>query len=546
MCMKRKKLKLLSAVLCAALLCTMLPQTASAADFMDVPENAWYKDYVYDLVEQGIIHGKSESRFDPDGKLSRAQLVTMMAQSVLSDEDLRQYDFRGDFKDVTPAHWGYRYINWAYESGIVSGVGNNLFRPDSPVSRQDMAVMLVNFSKATGRQMPLIRDAISFTDSNRISGYAAASVLACQRAGVLSGDTEGTFRPKSTASRAEAATMYSNFLKNCQFHPDYKITRKRVLGTAVRAVEFSSSTYSPQLILGHDRVNGGESAASIVERIGAKVAVNAAFFDMDAYLPLGTLIKDGRVLTVWNQHSPAQSALVVDTEGKFSIQNFGIWYTVTLHKEDGEDSVFRDVAFNRRPSSATDGTRILFTRDWGGSLGFPASDAVVLDENGQILSIHHNEDIAIPQTGYVLAQRSRRTYEGDFFDSCAVGAVLDIEARVEGADLENIGISIGTGPRLVKNGAVYGDLSTYRAEGYGDPNISTYNAVRVCFGMKEDGGIVIVSAYATLQQMSKIMVSFGCKDAINFDGGGSANLYVNGYWLRGPQSRPLNSVLIFK
>ena len=544
--MKRKKLRLLSALLVLALFVTALPQSAAAASFTDVPDNAWYKDYVYDLVGQGIIHGTSETTFSPDGKLSRAQLVTMMAQSALSAEDLKQYTFQGDFKDVTTSHWAYRYINWAYEAGIVSGVGNSLFKPDSPVSRQDMAVMLVNFSKATGRQMTAIRDAVSFTDSGKIAGYAANSVRICQRAGVLSGDTEGTFRPKSTASRAEAATMYSNFLKRCNFHPDYKITRKRILGTAVRAVEFSGSTYSPQLVLGHDRVTGSESAASVVERTGAKIAVNAAFFDLDSYVPLGTLIKDGRVVTVFDQYAPARSALVVDSAGKLSIRNFSTSHTVTLHKDDGTDSVLNNVTVNRWPSSATDATRILYTRDWGTSLGFPARDAVILDENGLVTYVTHYADAEIPEHGYVLAQRSRRTYEGDFFDSCKVGTVLDIERRFEGDNTEDMMISIGAGPRLVKDGVVYGGIDTYRAEGYTDPNITTYSAVRMCLGIKADGSIVIVSSYTTLQQLSKVMVSLGCTDAINLDGGGSANLYVNGYWLRGPQGRPLNTILIFK
>ena len=146
----------------------------------------------------------------------------------------------------------------------------------------------------------------------------------------------------------------------------------------------------------------------------------------------------------------------------------------------------------------------------------------------------------------MLAQRSRRKYEGEFFDSCALGAVLDIERVFEGAGSQDIQISIGAGPRIVKDKAVYGGLSTYQAEGYTDPGFTTYEALRVCFGIKADGSLVICTAYATLAQMSKIMVSFGCTDAINFDGGGSANLYVDGQWLRGPQDRPLNSTLIFK
>lgn len=542
--MKKKK-RALSALLAAALVCMICPQSAEAITFKDVPANAWYRSYVYDLVEKGVIHGTSATEFSPGKKLTRAAFATMLAQSVLSEGDLRQYEFQGSFKDVTPKHWAYRYINWAAEAGVVSGYENKTFRPDKPVSRQEMAVMTVNFAKATGRQMNAVNEAFTFTDSGSIARFAASSVRICQQAGVLVGDKSGTFRPNDTATRAEAATMYSNFLKKC-LTGDYKIVRKRVFTTPVRAVEFSSSDYTPQLVMGHDRVTGAESPTSIVERTGAKIAVNAAFFDMNSYIPLGTLVQDGEVLTVADRFAPARSALVVDSLGSFSIQNFTTNHTVTLHKDDETDSVLYGVAVNRKPSSATDATRILFTRAWGKSLGFPAKDAVTLAEDGTILDIAKDTDVQIPETGYVLAQRSRRTYEGDFFDSCTLGAVLDIERVYEGADSQDIQISIGAGPRIVKNKAVYGGLSTYQAEGYTDPSITTYEALRVCLGIKADGNLVISTAYATLAQMSKIMVSFGCTDAINFDGGGSANLYVDGQWLRGPQDRPLNSTLIFK
>ncbi len=542
--MKKKK-RFLSALLAAALVCTACPQSAQAVTFQDVPANAWYRSYVYDLVEKGVIHGTSATEFSPGKKLTRAAFATMLAQAALSEGDLRQYEFQGSFQDVTPKHWAYRYINWAAEAGIVSGYENKTFRPDKPVSRQEMAVMTVNFAKATGRQMNAINEVFAFTDSGSIARFAASSVRICQQAGVMVGDKVGTFRPNDTATRAEAATMYSNFLKNCQIGT-YKVVRKRVFTTPVRAVEFSSSDYTPQLIMGHDRVTGAESPTSIVNRTEAKIAVNAAFFDMSSYIPLGTLVKDGQVLTVADRYAPARSALVVDSSGHFSIQNFTTNHTVTLHKADETDSVLYGVSVNRSPSGATDATRILFTRAWGKSLGFPAKDAVTLAEDGTILDIAKDTDVQIPETGYVLAQRSRRKYEGDFFDSCTLGAVLDIERVFEGAGSQDIQISIGAGPRIVKDKAVYGGLSTYQAEGYTDPGITTYEALRVCFGIKADGSLVICTAYATLAQMSKIMVSFGCTDAINFDGGGSANLYVDGQWLRGPQDRPLNSTLIFK
>lgn len=542
--MKRRKL-ILAALLAAALLCTAAPLPASAASFADVPGDAWYAGAVSDLVGKGVVNGTSAAQFSPGKPLTRAAFAAMLAKTELRQEDLNQYSFQGKFKDVSEKHWSNRFVNWAVENGIVNGYGNGTFCPDKPVTRQEMAVMVVNFSKATARQMPAVNTAVTFSDGSSIARYALASVQSCQRAGVINGYSDGTFRPKDQATRAEAAFLYSNFLKNC-LPGNYTVVRKRVFTTPVKAVLFDPANYAPGLLLGRDLVDGSEAPASLVERSGAVIAMNAAFFDMSSYMPLGTLIKEGRVVTVFDQFAPAKSALVLDSTGKFSIQNFTTNHVLSLTKEDGTESEIKGVTVNKWPSGEKDGARILFTRDWGHTLCFEAVDAVTLDEEGNILSVEHNKDVSIPEHGYVLAQKSRREYEGDFFDSCQVGGKINIQRTYEGADSQDLVLSIGAGPRIVKDGAAYGNQETYRAEGFSASNITQYNALRICLGIKADGTLVAVSANTTLEQLSKIMVSFGCQDAINFDGGGSANLYVNGCWLVGPQDRKLNNMLYFK
>lgn len=544
--MNGKRKKLAAALLAGALFCTGITVPASAAAFSDVSENAWYRGAVYDLVDKGIITGTSADTFTPDGRLTRGAFATMLAQTVLSKDELSQYDFKGGFKDLSQAHWSNRFVNWAAEAGVVSGYEDKTFRPDKPVSREEMAVMVVNFAKATGRKMVPVSEAADFADSGTVSRFAASSVRLCQQAGIINGYKEdGTFRPQGLATRAEAAVLYSSFLQKCLLSDRYTLTRKRVRSVPVRAVEFDPAQYTANLAMGHDVTDGAEAPASMVERLQPFLAVNAAFFDLNSYLPLGTVIKEGRVVTVSDQYAPAKSSLTLDASGRFSIQNFRTVYTVSRMKEDGTEDVLSSIAVNRWPSSEKDAARILFTRDWGHNLCFKAVDAVTLDENGVILSVDHNKDVEIPEKGCVLAQRARREYEGDFFDSCQVGGQLTVRRVYEGIDQDPV-LSIGAGPRIVKDGAPYGDLSTYRAEGFTDPNITTYDALRVCIGLKPDGKMVIVSATATLQKMSELLVAFGCTDGINLDGGGSANLYVDGTWVVGPQGRKLNNMLYFK
>lgn len=544
--MKAIRKRIISVLLSAALICTALPLTAAAADFTDVASNSWYYGYVQDLVGKGVINGTSPTTFSPEKPLTRAEFAAMLTKTVLTANELADYNYKGSFKDVAVSHWANCYINWASEAGIVGGFPDGTFKPNQEVTRQDMTVMLTRFASAVCRKMDAIVAPVTFSDSKLIADYAAKSVETCQRAGVITGySSDNTFKPKGLATRAEAASLYSNFLKKC-LTGNYIIIRKRILNTSVRAVEFNAADYTSDLIIGRDVADGGESAVSMAQRSGAKIAVNGSFFDMSSYQALGTLIKQGNIVTTCESYAPDKSAFTMNSTGNYSVQNFATKHTVTLHKEDGTDSVLNNVIVNRWPSSSTDAARILFNSHWGSTLCFKAKDAVTIAEDGTILAIDHDKDIEIPKTGYVLAQRSRRQYEGDFFDSCKVGDVLEIERLYEGAADDDIQLSIGAGPQLVKNGAVYGDISTYRAEGFTDPNITTYDAVRICVGIKPDGKLIILTAYTNLAQLSKIMVSLGCTEAINMDGGGSANIYVDGNWLRGPQDRKINNMLIFK
>ncbi len=531
-------------LLAVSLLCAGLPGNAQAASFVDVPSGAWYHDAVYDLAGKGVVSGTSATEFSPGWNLTRASFAAMLARSVLSSSDLKQYAYKGNFKDVPESHWANRYVNWAQEAGVISGRGNQRFAPDDNVTRQEMAVMIANFSRATGRKMnPTVPEA-AFSDKASISNFAVSSVRACQRAGVISG-YQGAFRPLGLATRAEAASLYSRFLQKCQTG-NYKIIRKRVNSVPVRAVEFDPSRYTADLILGQDMVDCGESASSLVKRSGAAIAVNAAFFNMSNYLPVGTMINQGRVVTLTDWFAPATPAITLDSSGRYAIQGFSTLITATLHKEDGTDSTLTSLGVNRWPKDSSDVNRYLFTRDWGKNLAFAAKDAVTLDENGTVISIDHGKDVLIPENGCVIAQRARRKNEGDFFDSCKVGSLVELQRVYKGAASQDIVLSIASGPRLVKNGAVYGGADTYAAEGFGDAAFTTYSALRVCIGIKKDGKLVIANAYATLPQLSKIMIQLGCTEVMNLDGGGSSNLYVDGQWLCGPQERRLNNMLIFR
>lgn len=538
--------RFLAVFLSVILLCGILPPTGSAAlRFTDVPAGAWYYKAVEDLVNRGIMNGKTSTAFAPGDTLTRAEFVTILARTTLSESALAQYNYKGPFSDVSPTNWANRYINWASEAQIVSGTGNGRFSPDSRLSRQDMAVMVVNFASTTGMELRQTNGPQLFLDYRSIADYAATSVTLCQRAGIINGYDDLTFRPKGYAKRSEAAQMYSNFLKvavssGCQ------IIRKKLNGIPVDAVVFDPSRYTAGVALGNNQVRGRESATSIVSRTGAIIAVNAAFFDMSSYTPYGTMINNGQLLTTFNLYSPAKSAITMDSRGRFSVENFTTKITLSAPNPKGVTCSISNVAVNVLPS-AIDSSRIIFTSEWGSTLGFAPKFAAVVNGSGTVTAVYRNQnkDVSIPKSGYVIAQRTDNKWDDSFWTAMTVGNTVNRQIDYVGSSTQDIKLTIGVGPKIVSGGRAYGNDSTYKAEGL--LNINNYgNAERVCIGVKYDGSLVILHANTSLPELSKIMVAMGCESAVNLDGGGSANLYVNGQWLVGPGSRLLNNMLYFK
>lgn len=180
--------------------------------FTDVAEDAWYHDYVYDLVYRGVVNGMTATTYEPEGKLTRAQFVKLLACSLADAETLKTYEGKHPFKD-SEGHWAEAYIAWAKDKGIVEGVSATEFDPEAPITREQMATIFGRYALKQGIELP--KDAApaqSFPDADKISEYAREFVELMRLAGILNGYEDGTFRPQNTATRAEAAKLFSLFL----------------------------------------------------------------------------------------------------------------------------------------------------------------------------------------------------------------------------------------------------------------------------------------------------------------------------------------------
>ncbi|MPM61606.1 hypothetical protein SDC9_108466 [bioreactor metagenome] len=173
------------------------------AEFTDVAAGAWYSGAVTFLTARGIVKGMGDEMFCPEGIVTRAQFVTMLAN--LSGADLTLYK-TSSFADVKTTDWYFGAVQWACQNGIVMGYDGK-FCPNGEIARQDMAVILARYALYAGFTLPETSAEKAFTDSAEISAYASEAATAMQKSNIISGRDDGSFDPKAPATRAEAAKM---------------------------------------------------------------------------------------------------------------------------------------------------------------------------------------------------------------------------------------------------------------------------------------------------------------------------------------------------
>jgi len=177
---------------------------ASIIDFKDTATH-WAREYIGRLAARGVVNGMGDNYYLPDDALTRAQFLAMLAKTIYG-LDVSQAVPAG-FADVPASEWYYNYINWGYACGIVNGIDETTFAPNDNITREQMAIMLNNFTRYTDLILPDTGREAVFTDSGMISPWAAEAVGRIVSSGIMGGYPEGNYIPQGKATRAEAATV---------------------------------------------------------------------------------------------------------------------------------------------------------------------------------------------------------------------------------------------------------------------------------------------------------------------------------------------------
>lgn len=165
----------------------------------------WAKDYINRAADAGWVNGTGDGLFQPNGTLTRAMFVTMLAG--LSGVDEAKYP-GSRFSDVPAAQWYAPSVAWAASEGIVSGTGDGQFQPDRNITRQEMAQIMAGYLAWKGVDTTPGADSTAYNIPDRadIAAWALDSVCFCYEKGLLSGRDTG-FAPLENATRAEACVV---------------------------------------------------------------------------------------------------------------------------------------------------------------------------------------------------------------------------------------------------------------------------------------------------------------------------------------------------
>ena len=172
--------------------------------FIDIAPDAWYKDAVQYAYDNGLMTGVSATEFAPEATTTRAMIVSILARL----EGVESAEAAG-FADVSD-EWYATAVNWAANVGVVNGYEDNTFRPNTAITREQLAAILMNYASYKGQDVSARADLSNYTDQP--STWAEEAMQWAVAEGLISGMTEDTLQPQGNATRAQVAAILERFL----------------------------------------------------------------------------------------------------------------------------------------------------------------------------------------------------------------------------------------------------------------------------------------------------------------------------------------------
>ena len=181
-------------------------EPAPAEPFPDVDENDWFYDEVVYVYENGLMNGVENNQFAPNTATNRAMLATILYR--LAGEPAVSGDL--PFTDVESGTWYTDAVLWAAQNGIVNGLGENTFAPMNTLTREQLVTMLYRYAEAEGYDVSAAADLSGYPDAGKVQPYAQEAMSWAVAEGIVEG-MDGNLNPAGSATRAQIATILMRF-----------------------------------------------------------------------------------------------------------------------------------------------------------------------------------------------------------------------------------------------------------------------------------------------------------------------------------------------
>ena len=176
--------------------------------FADVSETDWYYDAISFVYGEAMMEGIDAKHFAPNAVATRAMIVTILWRL----EGKPDVDTSLKFNDVFGSAWYAKAVRWAVSRNIVKGYSQGIFKPDEPVTREQLAALLYRYSSYKGEDVSSIDKLTQFIDGGKTSSWAKEAIGWAVARKIVSGKGNSLLDPTSTSTRAEVAQMFMNFI----------------------------------------------------------------------------------------------------------------------------------------------------------------------------------------------------------------------------------------------------------------------------------------------------------------------------------------------
>lgn len=325
--------------------------------FNDIPRSAWYCKSVRAAVEYGLFNGVSETKFAPEGTMTRAMLVTVLWRYAGELQEGANV-----FSDVPAGKWYTAAVAWAAKNRVVDGVGNGEFAPEDTITREQLATIIYRYAAGIGADVTERADLAPFADGDAVSRWATEAMQWCVSQGLIGGYRSGDemlLEPKGSATRAQVAAVLMRFIEKMNPVEELDTTGALDSGSLEGDPESKNWAFFPDgtLVLAGDdlSVHGGAYAPwskyiSDIKTVrflyGVKTIWDRAFADY--YRNLETVEMSDRVSLIGKRAFANCSALktIRWPKGRLDIDSEAFCGCIALEEVVLPDGVYRvDQAF---------------------------------------------------------------------------------------------------------------------------------------------------------------------------------------------------------